>query len=65
MSEVVNLGIETFPSDEQIIEIYEHYKERRENTKHKKNWNEDDKLVLIWIVGKLTSLRHLDLRNIV
>jgi hypothetical protein len=31
----------------------------------KKNWNDDEKKVLIWIIGKISAMKAVDLKNIV
>lgn len=37
----------------------------KKNSKDKKNWSEEEKKILVWVIGKLNALTSLDIKNIV
>ncbi|KAM3143146.1 hypothetical protein pb186bvf_004732 [Paramecium bursaria] len=65
MKEFFNLGIQDFPSDNEIAKLQKHILDTSGwASQLKKNWNLEEKKVLIWIVGKLSLVKGEDIRNL-
>ncbi|CAD8095910.1 unnamed protein product [Paramecium sonneborni] len=65
MKEFFNLGINEFPSDEEIQRIQQEILTTSGwNTNLKKNWTLNEKKVLIWLVGKFSIMRNEDIRDL-
>ncbi|CAD8170919.1 unnamed protein product [Paramecium pentaurelia] len=66
MREKFNLKIDTFPDDQEVFNIQQTNKLNLQTqpNKLKKNWTDDDKKVLIWLVGKWFTLNKRDLKQL-
>ncbi|CAD8092401.1 unnamed protein product [Paramecium sonneborni] len=66
MRELYNLGIDTFPENQEVYDIQQNNKLNLQcqQNKLKKNWTDDDKKVLIWLVGKWSVLNKRDFQSI-
>ncbi|CAD8126339.1 unnamed protein product [Paramecium sonneborni] len=65
MQEFFNTNLVQFPTDEEICQIQHnlHVSSGLQNHK-KKNWTLEEKKVLIWVVGKLSQVQDLDIRDL-
>ncbi|CAK78545.1 unnamed protein product (macronuclear) [Paramecium tetraurelia] len=66
MKELYNLGIDQFPENYYILNIQKNNQASIQQgaNKLKKNWTEDDKKVLIWLIGKYFAFQKRDFKNI-
>ncbi|CAD8087499.1 unnamed protein product [Paramecium primaurelia] len=66
MRELYNLGVDTFPDNQEVYTIQQNNKLnlQSQQNKLKKNWTDDDKKVLIWLVGKWTAFNRRDIKSI-
>ncbi|CAD8085201.1 unnamed protein product [Paramecium sonneborni] len=66
MREKFNLKIEEFPDDQEVFSIQQTNKLNLQTqpNKPKKNWTDDDKKVLIWLVGKWVTYNKRDIQSI-
>ncbi|CAD8177741.1 unnamed protein product [Paramecium octaurelia] len=66
MKELYNLGLEQFPNNYEILNIQKNNQASIQQgaNKFKKNWTDDDKKVLIWLVGKYLALHKRDFKQI-
>ncbi|CAK73981.1 unnamed protein product (macronuclear) [Paramecium tetraurelia] len=66
MKEKFNLKIDTFPEDQEVFNIQQTNKLNLQTqpNKPKKNWTDDDKKVLIWLVGKWVTINKRDLKQL-
>ncbi|CAD8161912.1 unnamed protein product [Paramecium octaurelia] len=66
MKELYNLGIDQFPENYYILNIQRNNQAsiQQSANKLKKNWTEDDKKVLIWLIGKYFAFQKRDFKNI-
>ncbi|KAM3146932.1 hypothetical protein pb186bvf_001086 [Paramecium bursaria] len=66
MKELYNLGVDVFPDNQEIFNIQQNNRLSSQafQTKLKKNWTDDDKKVLIWLVGKVMAMNRRDLKQI-
>lgn len=67
MKELYNLGLDSFPDNSEVYNIQQNNKLSTQASfqKLKKNWTDDDKKVLVWLVGKMMALHKRDLKQIV
>ncbi|CAD8076759.1 unnamed protein product [Paramecium primaurelia] len=58
-----NINIDTFPEDQEVFNIQQANKLNLQSqpNKPKKNWTDDDKKVLIWLVGKWVAQNQRDI----
>ncbi|CAD8175849.1 unnamed protein product [Paramecium pentaurelia] len=66
MKELYNLGLEQFPDNLEILNFQKNNQVSIQsgNTKLKKNWSDDDKRILIWIIGKYMVYHKRDFKQI-
>ncbi|CAD8163012.1 unnamed protein product [Paramecium octaurelia] len=66
MKELYNLGLEQFPENLEILNFQQNNQGSIQtgNTKLKKNWSDEDKRVLIWIIGKYMAYHKRDFKQI-
>ncbi|CAD8189387.1 unnamed protein product [Paramecium octaurelia] len=66
MKEKFNLKIDSFPEDQEVFNIQQTNKLNLQTqpNKPKKNWTDDDKKVLIWLVGKWVTINKRDLKQL-
>ncbi|CAD8172656.1 unnamed protein product [Paramecium pentaurelia] len=66
MKELYNLGLEQFPDNYEILNIQKNNQASIQQgaNKFKKNWTDDDKKVLIWLVGKYLAFHKRDFKQI-
>ncbi|CAD8100017.1 unnamed protein product [Paramecium sonneborni] len=66
MKELYNLGLEQFPDNYEIQNIQKNNQASIQQgaNKLKKNWTDDDKKVLIWLVGKYLAFYKRDFKQI-
>ncbi|CAD8082555.1 unnamed protein product [Paramecium primaurelia] len=66
MKELYNLGLDQFPDNYQILNIQKNNQASIQQgaNKLKKNWTDDDKKVLIWLVGKYLAFQKRDFKHI-
>ena len=64
MRDLFNLDLSEFPFDQDVMEIQKQIvsSSQANSSKLKKNWTEEDKKVLIWVIGKLAAVKSLDFR---
>ncbi|CAD8181966.1 unnamed protein product [Paramecium pentaurelia] len=66
MKELYNLGLEQFPDNLEILNFQKNNQLSIQsgNTKLKKNWSDEDKRILIWIIGKYMAYHKRDFKQI-
>ncbi|CAD8112214.1 unnamed protein product [Paramecium primaurelia] len=65
MQEFFNTNLSQFPTDEEISQIQHNlHVSSGALSQKKKNWTIEEKKVLIWLVGKLSQVQDLDIREL-
>ncbi|CAD8171291.1 unnamed protein product [Paramecium octaurelia] len=66
MKELYNLGMEQFPDNQEVLNFQRNNQLSIQSgtKKLKKNWSDEDKRILIWIIGKYMSYYKRDFKQI-
>ena len=56
MREYFNIPFDICPTDSEIMKIQKKLHSRRFSLIEKKSWSQDEKKVLVWVIGKYTLL---------